>query len=128
MLVVSWSADDNSSAKMAATCRPFQFATVVRIGLKNSQQESEQFGICRQGGHVTDVAEREHGVPQSYWKHSIDHSCPGRVVQRIKSEKVDLVESRQFHVQKPVLIESMKFSLLSTLLQGGTCANYQGKT
>ena len=78
---------------------------MVRIGLKNSQQESEQFGICRQGGHVTDVAEREHGVPQSYWKHSIDHSCPGREVQRIKSEKaeVDLVESRQFHVKKPVL-------------------------
>ena len=59
-----------------------------------------------QAGHVTDVAEREHGVPQSYWKHSIDHSCPGRVVQRIKSEKVDLVESRQFHVKKPVLWNS----------------------
>ena len=47
MLVVSWWQLQCQNGWHLQTISTF--ATVVRIGLKNSQQESEQFGICRRG-------------------------------------------------------------------------------
>ena len=83
------SADDNSTADGS-----WLFQTSFKIAFCNSLIRKKF--LCRRlfrvlfAEDVADVAECEHGVSQSYWKHCFDDGCPGGNDKSSKSRKPSL--------------------------------------